>query len=374
MTLILGEEQRMLQDSATDFFASRLPLAHNRALRDTGLTHDAKAWREMDELGWSGIALPEELGGLAFPLSGIALIQAQAGRTLAATPLLSSNILCAGLLALCASDAQQRDWLPGIAGGTVRAALALDEGTRHDPSCLRLAACASGDGWVLDGSKSLVMDGTLADTLLVAATLAGETALFILPAVSAGITRTPLSLIDSRDAARIVFERVQVSADGLLARGDSADQMLATVLNRARICLAAEMQAISRELFDSTLAYLKQRQQYGAWLGSFQALQHRMARLFTELELAESTVAAALSALDGEGELALLAALAKGKVGEVALKVANEAVQLHGGIGVTDELDIGLYLKRIRVAEAQYGDHLFQRTLYTRLIALEART
>ncbi|MCP9757841.1 acyl-CoA dehydrogenase [Aquitalea sp. S1-19] len=370
MTLILGEEQRMLQDSAADFFASRLPLAANRALRDLGLTHDAQAWREMDELGWSGIALPEDMGGLAFPLSGIALIQAQAGRTLAATPLLSSNILCAGALALCASDAQQRDWLPGLASGKIRAALALDEGPRHDPARITLAAHRVGDNWLLDGAKAMVMDGTLADTLLVAATLEGETALFILPANSAGITRTPLALIDSRDAARFAFEQVAVAADGFLARGDAAGQVLATVLDRARICLAAEMQAISRVLFDSTLDYLKQRQQYGVLLGSFQALQHRMARLYTELELSESCVAAALSALDGDGDLALLAALAKGKAGEVALKVANEAVQLHGGIGVTDELDIGLYLKRIRVAEAQCGDHIFQRTRYARLIQL----
>lgn len=370
MTLILGQEQRMLQDSATDFFASRLPLSASRALRDQGLTHDAKAWHEMDELGWSGIALPEELGGLDFPLSGIALIQAQAARMLAATPLLASNILCAGTIALCASDAQRRDWLPGLACGKLRAALALDEGPRHDPSRITLVARRAGDNWQLDGTKALVMDGSLADTLLVVATLNGETALFVLPADSAGITRTPLALIDSRDAARIVFDRVAVAADGLMACGDAAEQVLATVLDRARICLAAEMQAISRVLFDTTLDYLKQRQQYGVLLGSFQALQHRMARLFTELELAESCVAAALSALDGDGDLALLAALAKGKAGDVALKIANEAVQLHGGIGVTDELDIGLYLKRIRVAEATYGDHLFQRTRYARLIQL----
>lgn len=372
MPLILDDEQRMLQQSAADFFASRLPVSANRALRERGLSHDADAWREMDALGWSAIALPEDSGGLAFARSGIALIQAEAARVLAATPLLASNVLCAGAIALCASDAQRRDWLPALSDGSRRGALALDETPRHDPSTVTLLATRQGEHWVLDGCKTSVIDGALADTLLVAARIDAELALFVLPADSAGVTRTPLRLIDHRDAARIVFDRVVVAADALLARGAVAEQTLATVLDRARVCLAAELQTMSQVLFDTTLAYLKQRQQYGTFIGSFQALQHRMAKLFTELALAESCVAAALAALDGDGALPLLATLAKGKAGEVALRVANEAVQLHGGIGVTDELDVGLYLKRIRAVEAQYGDHLFQRTRYAQLIELEA--
>ncbi|MCL6263265.1 acyl-CoA dehydrogenase family protein [Craterilacuibacter sp. RT1T] len=371
MAFVLSDDQNMLKDSAADFFASRLPLSRQRALRDSGHSHDAEAWREMAALGWTAIALPEDAGGLPFPLSGLALIQAEAARVLAATPLLSSTVLCGGAIALAGSSAQQRDWLPALAAGQSFAALALDESPRHDPTQIALQARPDADGWVLNGIKPQVADGHAADVVLVLARIDAENALFILPANSPGIQRQPLALLDSQDAARMVFDQVRLSADALLARGAQADAVLACVLDRARVCLAAEMQAISRVLFDTTLAYLKQREQYGVLIGSFQALQHRMARLYTELELAESCVAAAVSALDGAGDLALLAALAKGKAGEVAIKTANEAVQLHGGIGVTDELDIGLYLKRLRVLEARYGDSTFQRTRYAQLIKLE---
>lgn len=374
MRFVLNEDQNMLRESAADFFAGRLPLAHQRKLKAQGQSRDADAWREMAGLGWNAIALPEAVGGVAFGRSGVALLLAEAARTLAATPLFSSNLLVAGLIEAAGSDAQKRDWLPALAAGDTLGALALDEHARHDPA--RIATCARREAslWRIAGAKCAVVDGEFADVLIVVARDADtqETLLFVLDARTAGVHIQPLSQIDAQPMARVRLDGVQVDEAALLARGEAADAALDTVLERARIALAAQLQAISRVLFDTTLDYLKQREQYGRKIGAFQALQHRMARLFTRIELAESCVQAAVAALDSDADLPRLAALAKGMAGETALAVADEAVQLHGGIGVTDELDVGLFLKRVQVLEALLGDSVYQRARYARLIGVVA--
>ncbi|NDV12696.1 acyl-CoA dehydrogenase family protein [Crenobacter caeni] len=374
MRFVLNEDQNMLRESAADFFAGRLPLAHQRKLKAQGLTHDADAWREMAELGWNAIALPEAVGGVPFDRSGVALVLAEAARTLAATPLFASNLLAAGLIEAAGSDAQKRDWLPALAAGDKLGALALDERARHDPTRIATRATREADGWRINGAKCAVVDGEFADLLLVVARDADtqDTLLFVLDAHTAGVSCQPLSQIDAQPMARVRLDGVKADEAALLARGAAADAALNTVLERARIALAAQLQAISRVLFDTTLAYLKQREQYGRKIGAFQALQHRMARLFTRIELAESCVQAAVAALDTDADLALPAALAKGMAGETALAVADEAVQLHGGIGVTDELDVGLFLKRVQVLEALLGDSVYQRARYARLIGVVA--
>ncbi len=374
MRFVLNEDQNMLRESAADFFAGRLPLAHQRKLKAEGLTHDTDAWREMAELGWNAIALPEEIGGVAFGRSGVAILLAESARTLAATPLLASNLLVAGLIEATGTDAQKRDWLPQLAAGDTLGALALDERARHDPSRIDTRAKREAGLWRIDGAKGAVIDGALADLLLVVARDADtqDTLLFVLDAHTPGVSRQPLAQIDAQPMARVRLDGVKVNDAALLARGAAADAALATVLDRARIALAAQLQAVSRVLFDTTLDYLKQREQYGQKIGAFQALQHRMARLFTRIELAESCVQAAVAALDSDADLARLAALTKGMAGDTALAVADEAVQLHGGIGVTDELDVGLYLKRVQVLEALLGDSVYQRARYARLIGVAA--
>ena len=280
------------------------------------------------------------------------------------------------LLLAAGSEAQRQRWLPGLVDGQQRLALALDEQGRHHPERIKTRARrnAEGDGWVLDGEKWFVIDGIGAPWLIVAARMedaqgAGDgLGLFMVEAAQAGVTVQPTLLADSRNHARVTFAGVAVADHMRLAGAGDGAQALDAALDRARICLAAEALGLLREAFERTNAYLKERVQFDVPIGSFQALQHRMARLYTELEMLQSCVRAALSAIDTQGaELALLASLAKARASDLCETLMNEAVQLHGGIGVTDEFDLGLMVKRARVLQHSLGDGVFHRERYARL-------
>ncbi|MBL0089916.1 MAG: acyl-CoA dehydrogenase family protein [Ideonella sp.] len=377
MSLLLDDEQRMLQDSARDFLAARSPVSALRALRDARdeRGYDQAVWRAMAELGWPAAALPEAYGGLAAGYKGLGAIFEQTGRTLAATPLLSSVVLGAGLIDEAGDEAQRQAWLPRIASGDALLALALDETPRHDPTRVALRASREAGHWRLSGHKQFVLDGHVAERLLVVARSAGALghraglSLFLVDPQWPGVRIERQRMVDGRNAATVHFDAVTLGDEAVVGRPGDAFAPLDRVLDRARACLAAELLGVITEAFERTLGYLKERVQFDVPIGSFQALQHRAARLFVEIELLRSSVAAALEAIDaGRADAAALASLAKARASDLGERALNEAVQMHGGIGVTDEFDLGLFLKRARVLQQTFGDGVFHRDRYAHLL------
>jgi len=372
---VLTEEQTMLRDAAKGWTQDSAPVAALRRLRDggSGRSFEPATWSEMGAMGWAGVIVPEVHDGSAFGYLGLGLILEETGRNLVASPLLSTALVAASALVLGGSEAQRTEWLPKIAAGEAVATLAVDEGAHHAPLNTALSAKTSGAGFVLSGTKTFVLDGDAADLLVVAARTSGAAGdgdgitLFLVPGDTPGVTRTHLALIDSRGAARIAFDGVQVGADAVLGEVDKGWAILEPVLDRAYAGLAAEMLGAATAAFEITLDYIKTRTQFGQVIGTFQALQHRAAKLFTDLETTRSCVEAALEAADAGSDTRLLASLAKGKASEVLHLASNEMVQMHGGIGMTDAHDAGLYMKRARVAEALFGSASFHRDRYARL-------
>ena len=369
MALILNEEALMVRETALDFFRERSPITAFRKLRDDrdpdGFSRDL--WRQIAELGWTGFLVNEDDGGSGFGMAGLAQVMEAAGRTLAATPLLSTALLGASLLSLAGSDGQKADYLPPLLAGEHILALALEEGTRHAPDRIAVTAERDGVGYRLNGQKTFVLDGHIADTLIVAARTSGGITLFLVPGEAAA--RTRLIMVDSRNAALVRLDNVAVGPDSVLGSVDGGGALLDMALDRARAGLAAEMLGSAQEAFDRTVQYLKDRKQFGVAIGSFQALKHRAAQMFCEVEITRSAVIAAASALDNQAnDASALVALAKGKANETLFLCGNEGVQMHGGIGMTDEHEIGFFMKRSRVAQATFGDTRFCRDRYARLM------
>jgi alkylation response protein AidB-like acyl-CoA dehydrogenase len=368
MAFVLTEEQQMLRDSALAFASEKLPVSQLRNLRSKGEAFDRATWKEMAELGFTGVLVPEEFGGSGFGYVGLGQVLEAQGRTIASSPLLSTAMIGASALMLAGSEKQKSEYLPKIASGDLIVALAVDEGAHHDPSHITLAAKKSGSGYALSGEKRYVANGPEADLLIVAAQTDKGVTLFLVPTNAKGVSRTTLKTLDAHSAANIAFANVEIGADAVLGAVDQGAGVLDAILDRARIGLAAEMLGASDAAFEMTSEYLKVRKQFGQLIGSFQALQHRAAIMFTELELTRSCVAAALDALDrNANNISELASLAKARAGETLHLVSNETVQMHGGIGMTDAHDSGLYMKRARVLEALYGSEAFHRDRYARI-------
>lgn len=376
MALVLNEEQRLLQDTAREFLGNNAPVKALRRLRDERdpLGYDRQLWLQMAQLGWASIILPEKYDGLAFGFTGLGLVMEECGRTLAASPLFASAVLGASTLLLGGSDAQKSQLLPLIASGELTLALALEESQHHRPTCIATSATHDGEGFVLNGRKTFVLDGHSADKLIVVARSSGDEqssagiSLFLLDRNAPGIHCTRTIMADSRNAATITLEDVRIGPDRLIGELDCGWTILEPVLDRGRVALAAEMMGCALEAFERTVAYLKEREQFGVPIGSFQALQHRAARMQAEIELCRSVIMQALTAVDETPEqLSILASLAKAKLNELVKLVTNEAVQMHGGIGVTDELEIGFFLKRARVTMQVFGDTGFHQDRYATL-------
>ncbi|WP_337188483.1 acyl-CoA dehydrogenase family protein [Phenylobacterium sp.] len=360
---VLTEEQSMLRDAAKSWVQEKSPVTAFRKVRDSGaeLGYDVAAWNEMAEMGWAGVIIPEEFGGSNFGYLSLGLVLEELGRTLTASPLIASGLAGASALILGGSDAQKGEWLPKLADGSAVATLAVDEGPHHRPDKVE----ASVSGGKLNGKKVFVLEGMAADVFVVSAKDGGNIELYLVKADAAGVSRQKLSLADSRGAANVTFENVAVSDADKLSGGAA---LLEKVLDRARAGLSAEMLGAAIQAFETTLDYLKTRVQFGQVIGSFQALQHRAAKMFTELELARSAVEAALAAIDADSpDVPELASLAKAKMGDTFHLVSNEMVQMHGGIGMTDAHDAGFYLKRARAAEAAFGNQAFHRDRYARI-------
>jgi alkylation response protein AidB-like acyl-CoA dehydrogenase len=375
MTFVLTEDQEMLRDTGTAFMQGELPITHLRALRDAGKNGvDPDTRKKLAELGFFGVIIPDEPGGEHFGLVGLGQILEAQGRTLAATPLLQTALIGASTLQLAGSPAQQAAWLPKIASGETTFALALDESAHFNPLNISSEAQSNGQGYTLNGMKRFVPDGHHADMFIVVARTFGEAGdrhgltLMLVPSDAKGVSVQALNTMDSHGAAHVTFEDVLVKEDAVLGAVDKGADALETVLDRAAIGVSAEMLGASQAAFDMTLAYMNERKQFGQLIGSFQALQHRMASMFTDLELTRSCVAAALAGADtGADNLPELASLAKARASDTVHLVSNECVQLHGGIGMTDDADPGLFLKRARVQETLYGSASYHRDRYARL-------
>ncbi|MDO8288655.1 MAG: acyl-CoA dehydrogenase family protein [Parvibaculum sp.] len=376
MALVLTEEQQLLRDTATQFFQERAPIANLRKLRDTKDADgfDRAVWKEMADLGFAGILTSEKYGGTDFGPVGLGLVLEQSGRTLAASPLVSTVLVCGSAVQLAGSATQRQDILSAIAAGEIIMALALEEGAHHNPTHITTKAVAEGNAFRITGSKTFVLDGHVADKLIVAARTSGDVnaksgiTLFIIDAKAKGVTITRTLMVDNRNAANITFDNVSVAPDAVLGSVDGGSDVIEQVLDIARIGLAAEMLGSIQEVFDTTVVYLKERKQFGVPIGSFQALKHRIADLFAEIELCRSVVLDALSALEARrNDVPLIASLAKARLSDTARRMTNEGLQMRGGMGMTDQFDIGLFMKRARVAAATFGDANFHRDRYATL-------
>lgn len=376
MALVLSEEQQLLKESAKGFLAEKSPVAALRKLRDEKAADgfDRVLWAQMAEQGFAGILVPEAHGGLGFGFVGAGVVLEEMGRTLTASPMLATAVLGATALVRAGSPSQQAALLPGIASGALLMALATDEKARHAPAQVATQAEPSGNGWKLSGTKTFVLDGHVADKLIVSARTSGEAGtragitLFLVDAKADGLALQRTIMVDSRNAATVTLDGVQVSGEDVLGPVDGGFAVLDAILDAGRACLAAEMLGVAAESFERTVDYLKQRDQFGRKIGEFQALQHRAAHLFCEIELARSVVLKSLQALDaGDVRAPALASLAKGKLSEVARLAVSEAVQMHGGIGMTDDFDIGFFMKRARAAAETFGDTAFHADRMARL-------
>lgn len=374
--MILNEEQQLLRDTIKSFLNDNSPIEKMRELRDSGseIGYSEELWQQLIELGVASITVPEEYGGLDFGFLGLGSIMEKAGHNLAATPILSSLVLSLPAIWWAAPETMKMEFFEKVTSGEMTLAFAIDEGNHHAPLKTTTTLAASGDGYVLNGRKTFVLDGSSADRLVVVARSGGQPgdsegiSMVIVDPGASGVKVTHNKLIDSRDAATIEFDNVAVPAEALIGELGSAWPTVQMVLDRAAICIAAEMLGGAQECFDRTIEYLKEREQFGVKIGSFQALQHRAAQMYIELESCRSAVMDGLAGIDARAEdLSVKASLAKTLANQCYKNITNEAVQMHGGMGVTDELDIGLFLKRARVCMQMFGDSSYHKDRYASL-------
>jgi alkylation response protein AidB-like acyl-CoA dehydrogenase len=375
MPLYHTDDQAMLADTVRPFIAEHAPVKHLRILRDTndatGFSRDL--WKQFAEMGFTGVLIPEENGGLGLGHVEAGIILEEIGRNLTPSPFLTTSV--AAVEALKAGGAALRDhWLPKIAAGDAIIGLAIDEGAKHRPAATALVAERSGNGFKLTGKKQFVLYGHVADMLIVSARTSGEVGdesgitLFAVPKDAAGVTREVDRLADSSLSARVTFDGVQVDSDAVLGEVDAGWGPLTKLLDAGRIGAAAEMNGVGGAAMDMTVEYLKTRKQFGTLIGEFQALQHRAAHLYGEMETARSVVFKAQQLLDDDDpRAAMFVAVAKAKTGNACNLSVREGVQMHGGIGMTDEYDIGLYMKRDRGLSEFFGDSRFHADRVARM-------
>lgn len=370
MSLVLNEEQVMLKDSARDFLQSRAPVSHLRELRDKGNTEgfSRELWSEMAEMGWPAILVPEAHGGLGYGYTGMGIVLEESGRTLTPSSLLSSGMMCAAGIVRAGSEEQSAVILPAVAAGEHLLALACDESAQHAPESTHTKAVKDGSTYRINGRKTAVVDGHFAETFIVSAKTDDGTSLFLVPANTKGVHVEPYRVLDTHFAAHVSLDHVEVEEKDLLGPLKGGQDILDYILDVGRVGVSAELLGIAQEAFERTIEYLKERKQFGVPIGSFQALQHRAAHLFGEIEMCKSLVIKALSTLDESGDSdSELVSLTKAKLGETAHLATTEAIQMHGGIGMTDEFDIGFFLKRCEVLENLFGDNYFHLDRFARL-------
>jgi acyl-CoA dehydrogenase len=368
MALVLNEEQSMLRDSARGLINDKAPVAHLRKLRDTkdAAGFSRELWSTFAEMGFAGLLVPEDFGGSGLGYVEAGVVMEEIGRTLMPSPFLSTAVLAATALTRGGSDAQKSEYLPKLAKGELIASLAVDEGSKHRPVKTAMQAVRSGNGFKLSGAKAFVVDGHVSDLLIVVARTAGKPGeqdgltLFLVDPKAKGVEIERTIMVDAHNAARVDFNDVEVTADSVLGEVDRGGALLDGILNVGRAAVASEMVGIAEEAFGRTVAYIKERKQFGKLIGEFQALQHRAAHLYTDIEITKAAVMKGLQVLDADFENASAAvAVAKARAGSTTTLAVQEAVQMHGGVGMTDAFDIGFFMKRARVCQELFGDAAF---------------
>ena len=369
----LTSEQTLMRDQVKAWAKERAPVQKFREMRDSGIEQrfDAQTWSEIIEMGWTGILVPEAYGGSDLDYLTFGIILEELGRHLTASPLFASAFVGVTALNIAGNETQKQTYLPKIVDGTEILTLAVDESNRHAPTEVSLSAEKTASGYRLNGKKGFVLEGMSATTFVVSARTSGEPGdkdgitLFLVSADAAGLEREFLSTADSRGYANLTFNNVEIPADAVLGHADNGWDALDAILDRARAGLGAEMLGCAAEAFDMTLDYLKTREQFGQLIGSFQALGHRAAALFTGLELARSCAEAALQAIDQDVDnIPQMCSLSKSRLSDYLHEMSTQLIQIHGGIGMTDEFNAGFYLKRARALEGRYGNAGFHRDRY----------
>jgi len=372
--MILTDDQRMLQDTVRPFMAEegaiKTQLRHWRDIGcKDGFGHGL--WKQFAELGLTGILVPEAQGGAGLGMVEAGVVLEEIGRNLTPSPFLATAVAAVRALE---GSAQAECWFPGIVAGDTVAALAIDEGRHHDPARIECRAERSGNGFTLSGQKQFVVHGASADLILVAARTAGSAGetegltLFALSRDAEGLTIDNVALADSSKAARLTLDKVAVDADAVVGEVDGGWAPLSRALNAGRAGAASELVGVAAGSAEMTFEYLKQRKQFGRLIGEFQALQHRAAHLYGEIEIARAAALKAAQLLDANDDRAdLMTSVAKAKAARVAALAVQEGVQMHGGIGMTDEHDIGLYMKREAVLSELFGGPRFHAGEVARL-------
>ncbi len=369
MQLVLNDDQTMLARTAREFVTKNAPAARVRTVRDSDAGFDPAVWQQMVALGWTAIPFSDADGGLGLGLADVVCVTEALGRGLVTEPYLANVLLAGGLLAAAGNKEQKAQLLAPLIAGEAHVALAhVESHSRFDPFRIELRAEPTADGHRLSGEKAHVLGGNVANTFVVVARTSGSPgdakglSLFVVPRMSPGVQVVRQRRVDSAPAAIVRLQKVDVPRSAQLGPLNEGGPLLETVLDRAAVALAGEMLGGMSEALERTLAYLKERVQFGTAIGTFQALKHRAARLFIEVELTRSAVMTAARAIDeGAANAKALVSVAKARANDAFLLIANEAVQMHGGIGMTDEHDIGLFLKRARGAEMTFGDSAHYR-------------
>ena len=368
MPLYHTEDQAMLAETASQFMASEGSIAaqlrhwRDRECKD-GFGH--ALWKQMAEMGFTGLLLPEADGGLGMGQVEAGIVLEEIGRNLTPSPFLTSSVLAATALQAGSDDVKGR-WLPGLIAGDSVFAVAIDEGPKHRPERIAVRAERSGNGFRLTGAKDFVVHGASADMLVVAARTSGSDAdpdgvtLFAVPRDAAAMSHQSVRLVDSSMATHTRFDGVELDGDAVIGEVDGGRAVLDRMLMAGRVGAAAEGVGVASGAMDRTIDYLKQRKQFGKLIGEFQALQHRAAHLYSEIEIARAATIKAAQLVDAQSEQAeLMASVAKAKVAKAAGLAVREGVQMHGGIGMTDEYDIGLFMKRDRALQEFLGDQYY---------------
>jgi alkylation response protein AidB-like acyl-CoA dehydrogenase len=363
---LLTDDQKMLQETATNFLREEGgPAKQLRHWRDTGCTdgYGTDLWKQFGELGLNGICIPEDQGGLGLGAVEAALVLEEIGRNLTPSPFLTTAIVGARAIE---GTAHAGRWYPGILSGEAVLTLAVDESRRHAPEHTALSDERRGNGFVLNGAKQFVIHGNSADVILTVARTGGSPGeregltLFAVPKGAAEVES--VALADASKAARLKFDKVELDADSVVGDVDNGWLPLSRALNAGRAGSAAELVGVAAGASAMTVDYLKQRKQFGKLIGEFQALQHRAAHLYGEIEIARAAALKAAELIDsGDDKAELLVAVAKAKAAAVSRLAVQEGVQMHGGIGMTDEHDIGLYMKREVVLGELFGDVYYHR-------------
>jgi alkylation response protein AidB-like acyl-CoA dehydrogenase len=360
MDFNLTEEQQMLRDSARRFVHEHYEPEQRRALTKTESGFSCEHWEDMADLGWLALGLPEDVGGLACSFVEVAILLEEFGRGLVLEPYVSSAVLCGHILEAADNVQARADTLRAVAEGRRRLALAhYESAQRYELAPVAVRARDTGEGFVLDGTKTLVLDAPAADQLIVSARVEGEEgfALFLLDSATGGVTLQPYPLIDDSRAADVEFTSVRLPRSALLIGPARSQRVMDEALDRATLARVAEALGAMECVMQLTSEYLKTRVQFGQPIGKLQALQHRMAEMFVEVQEVRSILYCGLAHLDAEATLrGAVVSAAKLVTLEAGRIVGGQGIQLHGGIGVTEEYAVGHYFKKLVAFEKTYGD------------------